>query len=93
MGGIQDDLVKDKEMLVVQFNDQRKSAAPLRLLAMEWIVDNISKDYQGLQDLPRDLREELESRQSWMDQQRRFDCVCNLHHSVTCKFPVFDYFP
>ena len=95
MGGIQDERLKakDKEMLVVQFDDQRKPAAPLRLLAMEWVVDNICKNYKGLQDLPRDLREELESRQSWRDQQRRFDCECNIHHSVTCGFAGFDFFP
>ena len=72
MGGIQDDLVKVKGMLVVQIDDQRKPT-PLRLLAMEWVVENTSKNDKGLMDLPRDLREELESRRSWMGKQRFFE--------------------
>ena len=69
MGGIQDDLVKVKEMLVVQIDDHRKPT-PLRLLAMEWVVENTSKNDKGLMDLPWGLREELESRRSWMGEQR-----------------------
>ena len=72
MGGIQDDLVKVKEMLVVQIDNQRKPT-PLRLLAMEWAVENTSKNDKGLTDLPRDLREELESRRSWMGKQKFFE--------------------
>ena len=61
-----------KEMIVMSFNNQRKPT-PLRLLAMEWVVENTSKNDKGLMDLPRDLREELKSRRSWMGKQRFFE--------------------
>ena len=60
------------EMIVMSFNNQRKPT-PLRLLAMERAVENTSKNDKRLTDLPRDLREELESRRSWMGEQRTFE--------------------
>ena len=74
MGGIPLDNTVRKlvptEMIVVSFDDLREPT-PLRLLAMERAVDHTSKNYKGLADLPRDLREELESRRSLMGEQRR----------------------
>ena len=61
--------VPPSEMIVLSFDDLREPS-PLRLLAMEWAVDHTSKNDKGLADLPKDLREELESR-SFMGEQRR----------------------
>ena len=73
MGGMAYNAVKKSvppEMIVVSF-DNLKEPTPLRLLAMEWAVKHTSKNNDGLADLPRDLREELESRRSLMGEQRR----------------------
>ena len=95
MGGMSDDVTK--EMLVVQFDEQREPT-PLRMLAMEWVIDGwgslwrmikLSKNDQGLQDLPRDLMEELESRRSWFYKQRRYDCeACGRPHSYMCGHSI-----
>ena len=50
-----------------------KEPSQLRLLAMEWAVKHTAKEDKGLEDLPVDLREELESRRSWMGELRRWD--------------------
>ena len=73
MGGMGDKTVRKSvppAMIVVSFDDQREPT-PLRLLAMEWAIDHTSKNDNGLADLPRNLMEELESRRSWMGEQRR----------------------
>ena len=58
-----------REMMILSFNDQWEPL-PLRLLAMEWAVKHTSKEDKRLLDLPGSIRNELESRQSWMGKQK-----------------------
>ena len=72
MGGMPDDKKRPKpreDMMAVSL-DGHKEPSRLRLLAMEWAVKHTAKGDKGLADLPVDVREELESRRSWMGEQR-----------------------
>ena len=57
-------------MIVLSFDDLKEPSL-LRLLAMEWVMENISKNDKRFASLPRALKEELEARQSLMGEQRR----------------------
>ena len=62
--------ISPTEMIVLSFDDLKEPSL-LRLLAMEWVMENISKNDKRLASLPRALKEELEARQSLMGEQRR----------------------
>ena len=71
MGGMTqkdgNDKLNSEEIVVVSFDDQQEPT-PLRLLTMEWIINNISENEKRLMELPRALTEEIESKRSWKDE-------------------------
>ena len=58
------DKFSPEEIVVVSFGDQQEPS-PLRVLTMEWSINNLSGNDKRLMELPRALTEEIESRRSW----------------------------